>query len=51
MGGCQCGRIEKKIAIILQYIFLVLLNANPQRGIFPEMSEPQAFIGALVSVP
>jgi hypothetical protein len=29
----------------------VLLSANPQRGIFPEMSEPQALIGALVSVP
>jgi hypothetical protein len=25
--------------------------STPQRGIFPEMSEPQALIGALVSVP
>jgi hypothetical protein len=51
MGGCQCGRTEKKNAIILQYIFYVLLSAAPQRRIFPKMSEPQALIGALVSVP
>jgi hypothetical protein len=35
----------------LQYIFKFLLSATPQRGPFPEMSEPQALTGALVSVP
>jgi hypothetical protein len=51
MGGCQCGRIGgKKIAIICN-TFLSSLSAAPQRGFFPEVSEPQALIGALVSVP
>jgi hypothetical protein len=45
------AKLKKKFAIILQYIFKFCLGATPQRGIFPEMSVPQALIGALVNVP
>jgi hypothetical protein len=50
MGGCQCGRIKKKCNNFAIH-FEVLLSAIPQRGVFPEMSEPEALIGALISVP
>jgi hypothetical protein len=34
MGGCQCGRIEKKISLILQYIFKFCLVPLHKREFF-----------------
>jgi hypothetical protein len=45
------AELKKKNYNNFEIHFLVLLSATPQREIFPEMSEPQALIGALVSVP